>query len=160
MTPITLENLAGAFLFNNGSYLLSQRSPNKKVAPNLWSYVGGHMEENEINEPYKALIREIKEETGITEDLLSDLKLRYILMEKAETIIYQSHVYFGNVKTEKFTDTDEGKLYWIKEEELLQREFSTSFQKMLEHYLSHKNEPNTIYIGVLSGNGEMNWSLL
>jgi 8-oxo-dGTP diphosphatase len=163
MNTIRLENLAGAFLYNNGAYLLLQRSPQKKADPNLWSYVGGHIEKEELNEPYKALIREIHEETGITEGLLSDLKLRYILIEKAGDIIYQNYIYFGNVKTEKFKDTDEGKLYWIKEEELLQRKYSTSFQKMLEHYLLHKNEQNALYIGVLSkhaDNSTINWSQL
>jgi len=41
---IILQNASGAFLINGDNYLLIKRSPKRKIAPNLWSCVGGLME--------------------------------------------------------------------------------------------------------------------
>ncbi|MDR2446949.1 MAG: NUDIX domain-containing protein [Treponema sp.] len=56
------------FLKNNGLYLLMKRSPGRKMAPNVWSCIGGHMEPHEINDPLEICLREAKEETGITKE--------------------------------------------------------------------------------------------
>ena len=75
---IILQNGSGAFLINDNRYLLLKRSSTRSIAPNLWSCVGGHMENHEINNPLEACIREIDEETGIKKENIFELKLRYI----------------------------------------------------------------------------------
>jgi 8-oxo-dGTP diphosphatase len=79
---IILQNGAGAFLKNDGCYLLMKRSPERKISPNVWSCVGGHMETYELNDPIKTCLREIKEETGITEEYIYNLRLRYIIIRR------------------------------------------------------------------------------
>lgn len=54
-----------AFIYSEGKLLLLKRADNKKVDPGLYSGVGGKVEPHESF--YDALIREIEEETGITE---------------------------------------------------------------------------------------------
>jgi ADP-ribose pyrophosphatase YjhB (NUDIX family) len=66
---ISLENTSGAFLKNNGKYFLMKRSAERKIATNVWSCVGGHMEQNEINNPLDTCLREIREETGIKKEI-------------------------------------------------------------------------------------------
>lgn len=44
--------------------LMLKRSPDRKLAPDLWTGVGGHIEPDEINDPKSACYREIYEETG------------------------------------------------------------------------------------------------
>ena len=41
---IILNYGAGAFLKRDGHYLLMKRSTDKKIAPGVWSNVGGHAE--------------------------------------------------------------------------------------------------------------------
>ncbi len=59
----TLQNGAAAFLRRDGKYLLLKRAPNRRIAPNVWSCVGGHIEAEEMNDPLSACLREISEET-------------------------------------------------------------------------------------------------
>lgn len=52
------------FILNDqNEVLLQKRSPNKKIYPNRWSLLTGHVELNETFE--MAAIREIKEEVGL-----------------------------------------------------------------------------------------------
>lgn len=54
-----------ALIWCNGKVLLLKRADNKKVDPGVYSGVGGKVEPRESF--YHALIREIEEETGLTE---------------------------------------------------------------------------------------------
>jgi 8-oxo-dGTP diphosphatase len=54
-----------ALIWCKGKVLLLKRSKNKNVDPGIYSGVGGKVEPHESF--YDALIREIKEETGLTE---------------------------------------------------------------------------------------------
>ena len=159
---IMLANGAAAFLKRNNEYLLMKRAPNRKVAPDVWSAVGGHMEDNEINDPQTACLREIFEETGICEKQILSLTLRYIIVRKYRDTIRQTYIYFGETDAEFVDKTDEGKLYWIPENELLDRSYTATFAAMLKHYL---NTPDTerVIVGAAendSGECRMIWSVL
>ncbi|HEY7415251.1 MAG TPA: NUDIX domain-containing protein [Ktedonobacteraceae bacterium] len=53
----------GALIFNHqGRLLLQKRSPDRKLFPNCWDIIGGHVEPGETLTA--ALAREIREETG------------------------------------------------------------------------------------------------
>ncbi len=54
-----------ALIWCNGKVLMLKRADNKKVDPGLYSGIGGKVEPHESF--YDALIRQIEEETGITE---------------------------------------------------------------------------------------------
>ena len=60
-----------ALIFSEGKLLLLKRSADKKVDPNMYAGIGGKVEPHE--DFYSALLREIKEETGIIE--LKSIKL-------------------------------------------------------------------------------------
>ncbi|NOU93485.1 NUDIX domain-containing protein [Paenibacillus sp. LMG 31456] len=75
---IKVRTMTGAFLFNGDAVLMLKRSENKKIAPGLWACIGGHVEPNEMSHPETSCLREISEETGITEEQVDDLRLRYI----------------------------------------------------------------------------------
>ena len=159
---IILQNSSGAFLINGNKYLLMKRSPNRSIAPNLWSCAGGHMEHHEMNNPFEACIREIGEETGINKENIYDLKLRYIIIRRYKNIIRQNYIYFGKTDKTEIADTEEGKLYWIEEDDLLKKEFTKTFTEMMKHYLENKF-CGKIYVGAAgkeSNNLKMNWSLL
>lgn len=59
-----VKRCAVALLFRENQILLGKRSCQRKFYPNVWDLVGGHCEEGET--PEQALVRELREEIGIT----------------------------------------------------------------------------------------------
>ncbi|AVT30888.1 MULTISPECIES: NUDIX hydrolase [unclassified Plantactinospora] len=60
---------AGALIVDDeGRIFFQRRSPNRKLFPNTWDIVGGHLETGETVE--EALFREVTEETGWTVSLV------------------------------------------------------------------------------------------
>ena len=158
---IRLRNGVAAFLRNSGNYLLIKRAYNRKIAPGVWSGVGGHIEPHEINDPLSACYREIEEESGICRDKIKSLDLLYIITRRSKSEIRQSYIYFGDTDQTEVTQTNEGELFWIRCGELLEREYTKTFAAMLEHYTKRVQSDRAVYVGVAcnaKGNLQMNWS--
>ena len=115
----------------------------------FWTGLGGHLEPNELNYPRKACIREIYEESGLNEDDIVDLKLRYILIRIKENEIRQQFVYMGKTQCEELVESDEGELLWIDQDDLMSLNISQIIKFMIEDYLNNKNL-NMIKIGTIS----------
>jgi 8-oxo-dGTP diphosphatase len=79
---INLSIGAAAFLKRGDEYLLMKRADNRKIAPGVWSAVGGKLETYELNDPQAACLREVQEETGITAVQIYNLKLRYVIVRR------------------------------------------------------------------------------
>ncbi len=158
---ITLQDTAAAFLKRDGKYLLMKRATGRKIAPNVWSCVGGHIEAEELNDPLSACLREIFEETGITREHIYNLELRYIIIRRHKDVIRQNYVYFGETDMSEFINTEEGELYWIPDSEFLDREFTKPFEAMLRHFASTPDKQWRVIVGVAENSGgmlQMNWS--
>jgi len=159
---IVLQNSSGAFLKNGNCYLLMKRSSTRKIAPNIWSCIGGHMEKDEINNPLETCLREIEEETGIKRGNIYNLNLRYIIVRQYKNIIRQNYIYFRDTDKKEFKDTEEGTLHWIEEEKLLDKEYTKTYMEMMKHCLQNKyNEKIIVGIAGKESNGlKMNWAIL
>lgn len=90
------------------------------------SFPGGHVEENETLT--EAVIREIKEETGlvITDPILCNIKewrfednVRYI------GLLYKTNKYKG-----KIVSSDEGEVFWINKKDLFNYPLSMDFEEL------------------------------
>lgn len=103
------------YLYQDRSYLMLYRNK-KKNDINQGKYVGigGHLEPNETKE--EALIREVKEETGLTLHSFDYRgELIFINGDYQEVMyLYLSKDFSGSLIT-----CDEGELKWIDEKELL-----------------------------------------
>lgn len=103
------------YIENDNKYLMLHRVSKKNdINKDKWIGVGGHFEEGES--PEDCLLREVKEETGLT---LTSYKFRGIvtfLADNYETefmCLYTATGFEGEI-----IDCDEGKLEWIDKDKL------------------------------------------
>jgi len=160
---IKLRNSAVAFLFNEDKVLLLKRAASMQIAPNKWSGVGGHLKESEINSPLTACYREICEETGIKEENIFDLELKYVIYRMDRNEIRQHYIYFGKTNKTEVINTTEGDLHWILIKDLLNKDYTMTFKKMLEHFTETGQKDNCVYAGIVVNDNErlnINWSIL
>ena len=104
-----------AYIKKDNQFLMLYRNKKKKdINKEKWIGVGGHLEEGESKE--QALIREIKEETGL--DVLHYIYRGELLFvnNDFEEVMY---LYLVDEVKGEITDCDEGELAWIKKEDLM-----------------------------------------
>lgn len=104
------------FVMNGEDILLMKRAPHRRVFPNRYNGVGGHIERDE--DPTSGARREILEETGLP---VRDLRLRgvYNIDAGAETGIVL-YIYTAISDTREFTnETGEGTLHWVHRDAIL-----------------------------------------
>ncbi|MEF3354119.1 NUDIX domain-containing protein [Paenibacillus sp. GYB006] len=158
-----VRQMSTAFLFNENKVIMMKKEASKITDTVFWTGLGGHLEANELNFPKKACVREIFEESGIQEEEIEELKLRYILLRVKEEEIRQQFVYFGKTKRLKFINSDEGELHWIDRDKILDMRLSKIISFMMKHYLENPNK-NEIMVGTITINKdedpEMQWSEL
>lgn len=104
------------YIEKDGQYLMLHRISKKKdVNKDKWIGIGGHFEEGES--PEECLLREAKEETGLT---LTSWKFRGIVTFASEgwpieyMCLYTADGFEGELK-----DCDEGTLEWVPKTELI-----------------------------------------
>ncbi len=96
-----------------GRFLLLERAPTKRIAPGRWTGVGGKVEPDELSDLRAAMLRELEEETRLTEDDLSHLALRRVLYhnragEPLTGLLY----YTAELKRYTLPNCSEGTLHW------------------------------------------------
>ena len=124
--------VAAAFLRHEDKYLLLKRSATARHYPNVWCGVGGGMKDDEFSEPKRAVIREIYEESGIEEEYIHHLNLKYIRVNKHSEGISYLYVYFADVTNTDVWQTYEGTLEWIPRDDFFNRE--VAMESLLRHY--------------------------
>jgi len=66
-----MDELVGALLVRDGKLLLGLRSPARRLCPDCWDVIGGHVEPGET--PEATLSRELEEEIGVTPTVFRDI---------------------------------------------------------------------------------------
>jgi len=150
MSGIETRFFAGAFLRYDDEVLLMKRSEHKKIAPGLWSGIGGRIEEAEMNSPLTSCLREIEEETGIKASQIEKLDFRYFALIKSEFGFQgtghtlDSIYYFTGVLKEKppLIETPEGSLYWVKPENSTNLHMSDFIKAFYPHFINNLSDDN------------------
>jgi len=159
--------MAGAFLTYQNKVLLLKRSMNKKLAPGLWSCTGGHLEHEEVENPRQlnhkaAIYREIEEETGISQNDILTLDLRYIITRVSrEEENQEIHlVYYYTVKlTREFEPPfcDEGVFHWVDmndKQNIFDLPMSFSVKEIVKHWLNNPDDKNIYLVGINKDNNK------
>lgn len=109
-------NTTLCYIEKDGQYLMLLRNKKEKdFNKNKWIGVGGKFEEGES--PEECLLREVKEETGLT---LTEYKLRGIVtFVSDEWGCEYMHLFTATDFTGEISACNEGELHWVKKEEVL-----------------------------------------
>ena len=98
-----------------GQFLLLKGSPSKKIWPNLWNGLGGHIERDET--VLQAARRELKEESGLEAQSLS--LAGQIQIETGESTGISVFVFLATVLSGELLPSEEGELAWKSLDEAL-----------------------------------------
>ena len=147
------RNMTSIFLCSDNKILLLFRK-GSRVANNVWiGSAGGHFEESELNDARACVLRELNEELSLTEDMLSDLRLRYITMRQAKGEIRINYYFFANIDNGmgKNLESDEGELRWFDYDEIKDLNMAYTAKYVMEHYVSNGQFDEMIYGGIADG---------
>ena len=99
-----------SFVFSQDDVLLMKRSPHRRVFPNQYNGLGGHIERDE--DPYTAALREIREECGLP---VHHLTLRAVhQVDTAQSTGILLFVFTAETDERALQNTsDEGTLHWV-----------------------------------------------
>lgn len=113
----SIEIFTVILLHNNGQYLLLQRSPEKKFAPNQWTGIGGRVEADEYLDLVSSALRELEEETGFSRSEVTAFTLRRAVLTNRPSKPLGVILYFtGELLIKALPDCPEGQLAWVDPE--------------------------------------------
>ena len=117
--PNSLAAFTIMLLSHEDHYLLLRRSQAKRFAPGRWTGVGGSVEPDEHNDLRASALRELQEETGITERSVDQFALRRVLLHARPGGPLTVLLYFTGSLNDRVTpDCSEGTLTWVKPDQL------------------------------------------
>lgn len=132
------------FIQNQQDVLLMKRAAHKRVFPNRYNGVGGHIERDE--DPLSGARREIAEETGLT---VRDLKLRAIYhIDAGETTGIMVFVFTGLSDSRDVLANDEGTLSWVARDKVTELDLVDDLPVLLPKILSMPADAPPLFIHI------------
>lgn len=145
---IILRNMTAIYISRAEEMLMLYRIGSRVVEPS-WCGIGGHFEQEELNDPRTCMLRELEEEIGLRESALENLRLRYVTLRLKNGEIRQNYYYFADLKPEEEVNliSDEGRVEWIPYDRVLDRKMPLTAKFMLEHYMNIGRFTDGLYSG-------------
>ena len=151
-----LRNMTSIYLRRGDKFLLLYRVGSRVVGNSYTGTAGGHMEPEELNNPRACVLRELQEETGLTEQDVDKLTFRYITLRLKNGEVRQNYYFFGelaeHVDAEMLT-SNEGELQWFDISELEKLNMPYTAKYMLLHYLQTGQYTDCLYGGNTTEDG-------
>ena len=145
-----LRNMTSVYLQKNGKFLLLYRIGSRVVGNSYTGTAGGHFEEEELNDAKACVLRELKEETGLMEADLENLKFRYITLRLKNGEVRQNYYFFADLAEHvdvSSLKSNEGELQWFSADEVENLNMPHSAKYMLLHYIKIGQYTNCLYGG-------------
>lgn len=148
-----LRNMTSIYITKGDEMLLLFRQCGRVVSDTWVGSAGGHFEENELNDPRACVLRELKEELGISESGIRNLLLRYVTLRRMKGEIRQNYYFFAELDNEvgDYIVSTEGISRWFTFSELSALEMPYTAKFVVEHYLRIGRRTNDMYVGVADG---------
>lgn len=144
-----LRNMTSLYLVREDAILCLYRIGSRVFSASRYiGSCGGHFEEEELNDPRKCILREMKEELGLTEADIEGLSLRYITHRLAKGEIRQNYYFFARLKKNRELASNEGILKWVSFNEIPDLCMPVSAKHMILHYLEIGRFTDRIYAGI------------
>ena len=152
MNP-TLRNMTSLFFVEeNGLWCLFRRG--SRVANNKYvGACGGHFEENELSSPEACVLREMREELGLSEADVEDMTLRYMTVRYMGHEIRQNYYFFGRLTGERELQSTEGEPRFFTWDVLKTIDMPVSARHMMDHYLRVGRFNEKRYAGITEPGG-------
>lgn len=149
-----LRNMTAVYISRGEEMLLLYRVGSRVVAPS-WCGVGGHFEQGELNDARACVLRELREETGLTEGDLNGLAMRYCCMRLKNGEVRQNYYFFAELAPEAKLPAacTEGRLAWVPYGELLQKPMPHTAYYTIKHYLETGRHTDVLYAGATREEG-------
>ncbi|PJF28186.1 MAG: hypothetical protein CUN53_01230 [Phototrophicales bacterium] len=138
------------FVFNGGDILLMKRGAHKRVFPNRYNGLGGHLERDE--DPLSSAAREIREESGLT---VRDLRLRavYNVDAGASTGIIL-FVFTAWSDSRVVSANEEGTLHWVSRSDVLALDLVDDLPLILPRILDTGASNEIIFVHLSYDDGD------
>ena len=148
-----LRNMTSLYITKGDKMLLLFRQRGRVVRDTWVGAAGGHFEENELNDPKACVLRELKEELGISESGIRNLLLRYVTLRRTKGEIRQNYYFFAELENEAGDHivSTEGISRWFTFSELSALEMPYTAKYVMEHYLNIGRNTNDMYVGLDDG---------
>ena len=145
-----LRNMTGIYLLKEDKILLLYRQGGK-VVNNVWTAsAGGHFEKDELNDARACVVRELREELGLSLDDVEKLQFRYACLRSTKGEIRQNFYFFAELKdtVDENLYSNEGVCKWFSIDEVDGLEMPLTAKYMMEHYCRVGRFTDKVYVGV------------
>ena len=145
-----LRNMTSIYLYDgNNRMLMLYRIGSRAIKDSYIGTAGGHMEADEINDPKACVLRELKEEVGLTQNDIENIELRYICLRNKLGEIRQNYYFFARIKNSSTElKSEEGILEWFNYDEIKNLDMPHTAKYMIKHYIDVGRFNKKLYIGV------------
>ena len=149
-----LRNMASVYIRKDNQILLLFRQ-GKSIVSNMWiGSAGGHFEKDEVNNAQACVLRELKEELGLTLISLKNLSLRYVTLRYTDGEIRQNYYFFAELHEDTHTElsSTEGITQWHSIDKLAELIMPFTARHVINHYLSIGQFDDSLYGGIANQN--------
>lgn len=148
-----LRNMASVYLTGEKGILCLYRIGSRVANHKYIGSAGGHFEPSELNNARACVLREMREELGLSESDVSDLRLRYITCRLKDGEVRQNYYFFGRLIGDRELQSNEGILEWIPCDGFDNLPMPVSAKNMMMHYLEVGRFDEDLYGGITEKNG-------
>ena len=148
-----LRNMTSVYLTGEKGILCLYRIGSKVANHKYIGSAGGHFEKEELNDARSCILREMREELGLTEADVKDIRMRYITYRLKDGEIRQNYYFFGSLIGERELESSEGVLQWIPYDGFQDLNMPVSAKHMILHYLKVGCFDDKLYAGITEKSG-------
>lgn len=149
-----LRNMASLYLMDGEKMLFLYRVGSRVVSDSYIGSAGGHFEKEELNDAKACVLRELHEETGLVENDIENLSLRYVTLRLRDGEIRQNYYFFADLVNKDIAlKSNEGGLEWADMEKSLELEMPYTAKYVVEHFLKEGRKNKKLYVGAASESG-------
>lgn len=148
-----LRNMTSVYLVRDDEVLCLFRQGSRVADQKYIGSAGGHFEKEELNDARSCILREMKEELGLSESDVQGLKLRYITHRLKNGEIRQNYYFFARLNSGTPASSTEGILCWVPFDEIPNLDMPVSAKHMILHYLREGRFTDMLYGGITREKG-------